>query len=131
MKENTKRTKYDLEDRLIDFSVDIIKLSESLPGSAVGKYLSGQITRSGMSSALNYGESQGAESRKDFIHKLGIVLKELRETLVALKIIQRTAIISNSDIISNLMTENIELISIFVRSIKTTKLNQLSHTSKF
>ena len=86
---------------------------------------------SGISSALNYGESQGAESRKDFIHKLRIVLKELRETLVALKIVQRTNIVSDSDRISNLMAENIELISIFVRSIKTTRLNELSHTSKF
>ena len=112
-------TREELENRLIDFSVEIIKLAESLPGNAVGRYFSGLIIRSGTSPALNYGESQSAESRKDFVHKLRIVVKELRETLVALKIIHKIGLISDQEVTSNLMSENNELKSIFVKSIET------------
>ena len=70
----------DIHDRLIDFSVAIINLSESLPKTYAGNHIAGQILRSGTSPAPNYGEARGAESKKDFVHKLGIVLKELNET---------------------------------------------------
>ena len=73
---------YDIEDRLIDFAVRIIALIESLPKNKVGKHVGGQLLRSGTSPAPNYGEAQGAESRSDFIHKMKICLKELRETRV-------------------------------------------------
>ena len=73
---------YDLEDRLIEFAVRIIALIESLPKTKVGKHVGGQLLRSGTSPAPNYGEAQGAESRSDFIHKMKICLKELRETRV-------------------------------------------------
>ena len=78
-KKNTK--KFDLEERLIDFAIRISEVAESLPNAALGKYIKGQMIRSGTSPALNYGEAQSAESTNDFIHKLKIVLKELRETL--------------------------------------------------
>ena|SRR3989304_7118936 len=109
----------ELEDRLIDFAVKIIKLIRMLPQDVVGKTLSNQLIRSGTSPALNYGEAQGAESRKDFIHKLKLVLKELRETLVGLKIIKRGKLITDDLFLDELMTENNELISIFVKSINT------------
>ena len=73
---------FDLEDRLIDFAVRIIRTAEALPKTKVGKHISGQLIRSGTSPAPNYGEAQSAESRSDFIHKMKISLKELRETRV-------------------------------------------------
>ena len=71
--------KYDLEDRLIDFAIRIIRVAESLPKTKVGNHIAGQLIRSGRSPAPNYGEAQSAESRLDFIHKMKISLKELRE----------------------------------------------------
>ena len=112
-----------LEDRLIDFSVLIIKVANNLEKSYTGNHLSGQIIRSGTSPALNYGEAQSAESKKDFIHKMGICLKELRETFVCLKIIEKATLSSNIDIILIAKSEANELISIFVSSIKTAKTN--------
>ncbi len=73
--------KYDLEERLIDFSVLIIDIDNKMPNTKAGNTLAGQIIRSGSSVSVNYGEAQSAESRKDFIHKMKVVLKELRETL--------------------------------------------------
>ena len=69
----------ELEERLIDFAVRIIKLTAGLPKTPAGKHIAGQILRSGTSPAPNYGEARGAESTADFVHKLGIVLKELNE----------------------------------------------------
>jgi four helix bundle protein len=80
---------YDLEERLINFSVMIIEIVNDIPNTKAGNHLAGQLVRSGTSVSLNYGEAQSAESRKDFIHKMKIILKELRETLVCLKIIHR------------------------------------------
>ena len=119
MSEKTK--KYDLEARLIAFAIQIMKLTDQLPLSKAGNALGNQIIRSGTSPALNYGEAQSAESRKDFIHKLRIILKELRETSVCLKLIIGSEISSDNITLSNLMTECNELISIFVKSIETAK----------
>ena len=82
--------KFELQDRLIDFTVLVIEMSTAIANTRVGNHLSGQIIRSGTSVSLNYAEAQSAASRKDFIHKMTIVLKELRETLVCLKIISKT-----------------------------------------
>ena len=122
MNEKQKR-KFDLEDRLIDFAVLIIEISESLNNTRAGNHISGQIVRSGTSPALHYGEAQSAESRNDFIHKLKILLKELRETLVALKIIRRVSLTKKIDLVEKGMIECNELISIFVKSINTAKKN--------
>ena len=87
--------KFNLEDRLVDFSVLIIDISKQLPNTKSGNHLSSQIVRSGTSVSLNYGEAQSGESRKDFIHKIKVVLKELRETYVALKIIHKAKLYKN------------------------------------
>jgi len=87
--------KYDLEERLIWFAVKIIGLSNHLPNSNSGNHLSNQIVRSGTSPALNYGEAQSAESAKDFVHKMGICLKELRETFINIKIIKYAELTEN------------------------------------
>jgi four helix bundle protein len=77
----------ELENRLIEFSIQVVNLIKSLPEDRVTNHLSGQLLRSATSPALNYGEALGSESKKDFVHKLGVVLKELRESLNCLKIL--------------------------------------------
>ena len=118
----TKDNKFDLEDRLIDFAARCIKVASALPSDKTGQHLMGQLTRSGTSPALNYGEAQGAESRKDFIHKMKIGLKELRETAVCLKIIMKAELLENERLVA-LLSEANELISIFVTSINTARRN--------
>ncbi len=112
---------FDLEERLIDFAVRIIRTSESSPKTRVGNHIAGQLIRSGTSSAPNYGEAQSAESRADFIHKMKICLKELRETKIWLLMIRRAKLLSPASKLQLLIEENDELISIFVSSIKTSK----------
>jgi len=114
---------FDLEDRLIDFAVMIIHLAESLPKTKTGSHIAGQIIRCATSPASNYGEAQAAESRKDFIHKMKISLKELRETKVWLKMILKANMTKSSEKIDQLIDESNQLISIFVTSIKTAKQN--------
>src|ERR1700761_9845609 len=89
----TTANKYDLEERLIDFAVIISDIIEALPNTRFGNYIAGQLIRSGCSPALNYGEAQSAESRNDFIHKMKLILKELRESLISLKITERRSLI--------------------------------------
>jgi four helix bundle protein len=115
---------YDLEERLIDFAVRIIQIAESLPKTKVGNHIAGQLIRCGTSPAPNYGEAQSAESRSDFIHKMKICLKELRETKVWLKIIIRANLIKPKSKLEPDIIENDELISIFVASIKTARQNK-------
>ena len=79
----------DLEDRLINFAVRVVNVVEALPDSKVGNHVARQLVRSGTSPAPNYGEAQSAESRRDFVHKMKVALKELRETLIWLRIIER------------------------------------------
>jgi four helix bundle protein len=110
---------FDLEERLIDFAVRIIRTAESLPKTKVGNHIAGQLIRCGTSPAPNYGEAQSAESRSDFIHKMKVSLKELRETRVWLLIIVRAKLIKPPSKLEPLIEENNELISIFVTSIKT------------
>ena len=115
--------KYDLEERLIKFSVLIIEIVSEMPNSKAGNHLAGQLVRSGTSVSLNYGEAQSAESRKDFIHKMKVILKELRETFVCLKIIHLSKLYKTKNKIIDAKKENNELISIFVKSIETAKKN--------
>ena len=117
--------KYDLEERLIRFAGKIIEMANSLPNTPVGNHLKGQIVRSGTSPALNYGEAQSAESRKDFVHKMRVCLKELRETFVAVKIIKYSSLTEKFDLLEWCYKENNELISIFVKSIETALKNKL------
>jgi len=117
-------TPKDLEERLIGFAVNIIRLSDGIRPTFAGNAMAGQIVRSGSSNALNYGEAQSAESPKDFVHKLGICLKELRETYINLRIIDGAELHSNKKLINSMLIENNELISIFVKSIETSKKKQ-------
>ena len=114
---------FDLDNRLLDFSVLIIDIVRSVPSSKEGNYLSNQMVRSGLSPFLNYGEAISGESRKDFIHKIKIVLKELRETYNCLRLIKRTGLLNSNTALDKALTENNELISIFVQSVKTARKN--------
>ncbi len=114
--------KFDLQDRLIDFSVNLIRILDRLPNTIIGKHLKGQLTRSCTSPALNYGEACDAESRKDFIHKIKIVLKELRETFVGVTIIKRLHLLDLSQV-NALLKECDELIAIFRKSYITARSN--------
>jgi four helix bundle protein len=116
--------KFDLEDRLVKFSVMIISLVESLPDDRAAVYLANQLIKSGLSPALNYGEAKSAESINDFIHKMKISLKELRESYVALKIIKAKPFLSKEDLLNQCICECNELIAIFVKSIQTADKNR-------
>jgi len=111
--------KYDLEDRLIDFAVSVIKLVESLPNTKSATHLGGQLLRSGTSPSLNYGEAKSGESKNDFIHKMKVCLKELRESYNCLRIIDRAKISPDEQLVLYLIKECNELIAIFVKSIVT------------
>lgn len=119
-----KVKKFDLEDRLINFSVLIIEIANEISKCKAGNHLSNQIVRSGTSVSLNYGEAQSGESRKDFIHKMSIVLKELRETNVCLKLVQKAKLFEGESKLGMAKKENNELISIFVKSIETARKNK-------
>ena len=108
-----------LEERLIQFAVDVILLCKKIDKSFASEHLAKQLIRSSTSSALNYGEARSGESTKDFLHKMKICLKELRESLINMKIQKGAKLTTDVDSLNNLMIENDELISIFVASIKT------------
>jgi four helix bundle protein len=113
----------DLEERLIDFAVRIIKLSASLPKSFAGRHIAGQILRSGTSPAPNYGEARGAESQADFVHKLGVVLKELNETSIWLRIIDRSQLLP-TELLNDIILECKELCRVFTASRKTARASK-------
>src|SRR5947209_18824052 len=97
-----------LEGRLIEFAARVIQFSAELPKTPAGRHIALQILRSGTAAAPNYGEARGAESRADFVHKLGIVQKELNETSVWLRIILRISLGKN-DLIGAILRENVEI----------------------
>src|SRR5882672_11037038 len=110
----------ELEERLIDFAVRIIKLTSRLPKTPAGKHIAGQILRSGTSPAPNYGEARGAESSADFVHKLCVVLKELNETYIWLRMIERSRLL-RKELLGEIVGENTELCKIFTASLKTAR----------
>ena len=117
-----KRT-VELQDRLIDYAVRVMSLVAVLPDSVAGRHIAGQLLRSGTSPAPNYGEAVSSESRNDFVHKVQIALKELRESDVWLKIIIRSKMIDDPERLIPLVKETDELISILVASARTARRN--------
>jgi four helix bundle protein len=120
---SSPRRHYDLEDRLLDFAVQIIELTETLPNTRAANHLAGQLLRSGTSPCGNHGELESAESRKDFVHKLKICLKELRETRRWLRLLARLKRIKSPTSLPEGLNESDELIRIFVASIRTAERN--------
>jgi four helix bundle protein len=118
------RNKYDLEDRLVEYSCRMMDVVEALPNTRAGNYIAGQLIKSCISPTFNYGEVQAAESRNDFIHKLGVVLKELKECRTALKIIRRKVLIKPIKKTDEIYKETEELIAIIAKSIETAEKNR-------
>ena len=114
--------KYDLEDRLIKFACMCLSVCELLPNTKAGQNLEYQLSKSGTAPALIYGEAQAAESPADFIHKIKLVLKEIRESRVNLRIIHEKPVIMNEIVITALKECN-ELMAIFLKSVETAKKN--------
>jgi four helix bundle protein len=118
-----KPRKYDLEDRLLEFAVQVIEFTDALPSTRAANHLAGQLLRSGTSPYGNHGEVESAESRKDFVHKLKICLKELRETRRWLRLAGRLRGASPPTNLAACISESDELIRIFVASIRTAERN--------
>jgi len=117
------KREFNLEDRLLNYSVMIIHLIDKLDRSISARHIGSQLLRSGTSPLFNHGEAQGAESQNDFIHKMGICLKELRETRRALLLIKKVPLTKYPAMIDPALTETEELIRIFFTSIRTAKTN--------
>lgn len=115
--------KYDLEDRLLEFAVQVINFTEALPNTRAANHVAGQLLRSGTSPYGNHGEVESAESRKDFVHKLKICLKELRETRRWLRLAGRLKTLPQLPSLADCLNEAEELIRIFVASIRTAERN--------
>jgi four helix bundle protein len=116
------KPKFDLEDRLLEFSARLIKLVDALPASRAGNHVAGQLLRCGTSPFANHGEVQAAESLRDFIHKLGVCLKELTEIKRWIRLIARVELIPTRRV-RPLLIETEELIRIFSASIRTAEQN--------
>jgi four helix bundle protein len=114
--------RYDLEDRLVRFGAGVYRLTNRLPGTALGKHVTIQLIRCSTSPLANYGEVQGAESRRDFVHKLGICVKELRETKAWLKLLGELQLCP-ADQLEAVLGECNELLAITSRSIQTARRN--------
>ena len=115
-----------LEDRLIQFAVGVIISSKKIENSFAAQHLTKQLIRSATSVALNYGEARSGESTRDFLHKMKICLKELRECMINMKIQKGANLTKNINTLDRLISENNELISIFVASIKTASIKTAS-----
>ncbi len=120
-KESNGATGFDLEERLLNYAAEIVRLTDQLPANRAGNHVASQLLRSGTSPLPNHGEAQGAESRADFVHKLSICLKELRESRRWLRLILRVPLIRDAVKVEALIGETEELIRIFAKSIKTAK----------
>jgi four helix bundle protein len=119
----SRKSRYDLEDRLLEYAARIIRLVDALPGTCAARHVADQLLRCGTSPLANHGELQGAESRKDFIHKLGLCLKEIDEAWRWLRLIHRVPMLPPGKV-EPLLVETNALIKIFAASIRTAEKNQ-------
>jgi len=116
-------TKYDLEERLLEYAARVVRLVEKLPTTRAGNHVAGQLLRSGTSPLPNHGEAQAAESRKDFVHKLKICHKELKESRRWLRLVQRVPLLRPANV-QPLVDETEELVRIFGASLRTARNNE-------
>ena len=126
-RENSERAvtspmRFDLDERLLNFATAVCRIVSEFPGNRIGIHIAGQLVRSGTAPAAHYAEAQGAESRRDFVHKLRLALKELRESLVWLCLARRTGLATDRPI-ELAVRECQELIAILATSIRTARRN--------
>ncbi|RLT14285.1 MAG: four helix bundle protein [Planctomycetota bacterium] len=119
----------DIEERLLEFAVRVGKAIDTLPDTRLGRHIAGQLVRSGTSPAPNYAEACAAESKKDFIHKLAIVLKELRESSVWIRLIVKSELVPEKRL-ELLRDECDQLCKIIAKSLVTAKSTQPRTESK-
>ncbi len=117
-----RNLRFDLEERLLEFSARIIRLVDALPNTRAGNHVAGQLLRSGTSPYGNHGEVEAAESRKDFIHKLKVCLKELKETRRWLRLVKKSKMLPEKNMVL-ILAESEELVRIFFASVRTTEKN--------
>jgi len=122
--EKNQAARYDLEERLLNYAVRVVRVVESLPHTRAGNQVATQMLRSGTSPLSNHGEAQSAESPADFVHMMYICLKELRETHRWLLLAKRVPLIRPPSKVDDLLLETDELIRIFVASIRTSRARQ-------
>jgi four helix bundle protein len=127
---NVEPRKFDLEERLREYSAAIIRLVETLPATRAGNHVAGQLLRCGTSPYPNHGEAQSAESPGDFIHKMKVCLKELRETYRWLRLIKRVPLLKPDSEVDPLLAETTELIKIFYSSIRTAERRKQEGSAK-
>jgi four helix bundle protein len=120
-----EKKEFDLEERLLDYAAQIIRVVERLPQTRAGNHVAGQLLRSGTSPLPNHGEAQAAESRNDFIHKLSICLKELKESRRWLRLTKRVPLVDSTNPVDSVLVETEELIRIFAASLRTAKGKKL------
>jgi four helix bundle protein len=116
--------KYNLEERSMEFAVRVIHVSESMKRTPAGTYVADQLLPSGTSPLGHHGEAEGADSRADFIHKLKVCYKELRESRRSFRLVHRTPLVAKPDLVVSLLTESDELVRIFSASISTAEKNR-------
>jgi len=119
------KREFNLEERLLAYAVSILRIVDTMDKSAAGIHIGNQLMRAGTSPLFNQGEAQSAESQKDFIHKMKICLKELRETRRALLLVQNVPLTNKMESVATALIETEELIRIFFTSIRTAKNNML------
>ena len=109
-----------LSERFLEYAVEIVKITTLLRKTATGREIAGQLLRSGTSTGVNYEEARGAQSRADFLHKMQIVLKELRESLFWLRLIDKSQILKEPDV-ETAINETKQLSNIIAKSVVTAK----------
>jgi four helix bundle protein len=114
-----KSDRFDLEDRLLRYAANVVRLVNDIPGTRAGKHVAGQFLRSGTSVLPNHGEAQAAESPADFLHKMRVCLKELRETRRWLRLIMEVPLLEDAHKADHLLDETEQLVKIFAASIRT------------
>jgi four helix bundle protein len=114
--------KFDLNDRMLDLAAAVGHIVNQLPADRVGSHIAGQLVRCGTAPAAHYAEAQGAESRRDFVHKLRLALKELRESLAWLRLAARLDLAPARDT-ESAVRECDELIAILCKSVQTAQQN--------
>ena len=119
-----QESKYDLEDRLLEYSVRVVRVAESMTPTRASSHISDQLLRAGTSPYGHHGEAEGAESRADFIHKMRICHKELRESRRWLRLIGRVPLVAKPELLNDLLAESDELVRIFAASIGTAEANR-------
>ena len=128
MPEKAPQKKYDLEEPLLDYAAEIVRLVEKLPSTRAGCHMAGQLLRSGTSPLPNHGEAQAAESADDFVHKMSICFKELKESRRWLRLIKRLPMLE-ATAVDSLLAETEELIKIFAASLRTARKQTNNATS--